>query len=124
MIKIGELLLLQSHSLLIPKEQKATIELKTHEEDKPLYVVVNFDETSSSSEEKPKTGLTVNGNDEDDKAFVTFHNWNHPFGSALKEPVRFALSDDNADIFLMASAKSSGSVYELTIQFLIEDVAK
>lgn len=121
MIKIGDFIYLQSHTLLVPKSDKVSITLDIEDSEKPLNVVLCFEETKSKDDEKPKTGLSING--DEDYAYVTFHNWNKPFGSSLQKPIAFASSEDGDEILLLASAKESGDVYELTIQFLKKEAS-
>ncbi|GKW53757.1 hypothetical protein NCCP2140_28100 [Pseudoalteromonas sp. NCCP-2140] len=121
MIKIGDLIYLQSHALLVPKSEKASITLDIEDSEKPLNIIICFEETKSAEEEKPKTGLSIEG--DQDHAYVTFHNWNKPFGSSLQKPIAFASSEDGDEILLLASAKESGDVYELTIQFLKKEAS-
>lgn len=123
MIKIGELTLLQSHTLLVPKEQTVTMELRLDEDDHddPLLLSLCFenDEVDKEKNEKPKSGLKVTGEAKDAK--ITFLNWNKPFGSSLQKPLSFAVSTEGEEIYIMASARSSGTIYELTVQFLKGD---
>lgn len=120
MIKIGELTLIQSHTLLVPKGQIVTIELRLDEDDhdEPLLLSLCFkeDEVNNEKKEKPKSGLQVTG--EGKNATITFSNWNKPFGSSLQEPINFAESIEGEEIFILANARSSGAIYELIIQFM------
>lgn len=120
MIKIGDLTLLQSHTLLVPKDQVVTIELRLDEddEDEPLILSLRFeeDEVKDEKKEKPKSGIDITG--EGKNANIKFLNWNKPFGSSLQKPISFAESVDGNEIFIMANARTSGAIYELIIQLL------
>lgn len=120
LIKIGDLLLLQSHTLLIPKGETVNMELRFEEDDhnEPLLMSLKFteDEPNKESKERPKSGLTITG--EEKRAEITFLNWNKPFGSSIQKPISFAETAEGEELFLMANARSSGDVYELIIQFL------
>ncbi|MCR9700942.1 hypothetical protein NB555_17635, partial [Vibrio cholerae] len=111
----------QSHNILVPESEKVFITLHLEDSEKPLNIVINFKETKIDDEEKHKAGLSVKG--DDDHAYITFHNWNKPFGSCLQSPLSFASSEDGDEILLLASAKKSGGVYELTIQFLKKEAS-
>jgi hypothetical protein len=108
----------------VPKEQVVTIELRVDESDHddPLIVSLSFTEDEIAKEEekeKPKSGFQVTGDGKGVK--ISFLNWNNPFGASLQKPISFAESIEGEDVYILASARVSGKIYELTLQFLKGD---
>lgn len=118
MIRIGSLSHIETHTLLIPEDDAAYIPVHIDDAEEPLEVEVRFheDEEGSDDKNKPKTGMSIEG--EKDRAIVTFMNWNKPFGSTLQKPISFASSEEGDEVMLMATASKSGGIYLLNIQFL------
>ncbi|MFI2819283.1 hypothetical protein [Vreelandella piezotolerans] len=109
---------IETHTLLIPEDDAAYIPVHIDDAEEPLEVEVRFheDEEGSDDKNKPKTGMSIEG--EKDRAIVTFMNWNKPFGSTLQKPISFASSEEGDEVMLMATASKSGGIYLLNIQFL------
>ena len=118
MIKIGKLSLLETHTLLVPKDERVYYTLNIDDSDEPLNIELFFSEDDIKDEHSGggKSGLSIEA--EEDKAVINFINWNNPFGSSLKKPVSFASSDVGDEVYLLATASLSGSIYVLNVQFL------
>jgi hypothetical protein len=109
MVKIGGRSLLAAHSLLIPKNERATIDLDIY--GWKLQVGVYFDESAQVQEVQIKP-VSEAGVD------VIFKNWSNSLGTALVEPGALARLAAGGWLEFMASNYRIGETNKLDIQFL------
>lgn len=94
MIKIGKNQLLQTHTLLVHKDDTASVEIKIGKSLAIFIITFNDDSPSPSIETK------VNEN----SISLQLNKWNSQIGTALKSPISFAEnSDKNELLFSLAN---------------------
>lgn len=118
-VKVGNLALLSTQSLLVKEDEDVLIELNIGEKgsEDPLIIKIDFKETEEEKDNK-KAKLSIKG--EGDTGCITFINWGLFLNSSTREPVKFAKGEDGASIFFYALVSKSGNIYDLKIQFMTD----
>jgi len=111
--KIGDLEVIHSQILLIPKGSDAWVEFRAMNWDVKLHFILIDDEENINESSYRLVG-------QDDHALFELKNWKSPLGISFSEPMEFG-STEGKSVSAMVIGYSVGNLIKLETQFYLED---
>lgn len=109
MIKIGDREVIETYSLLVPKDETAVLEFTALARNLVLTISFTNDQGARTVQITPSS---------DTAAIINFLNWDTNIGTALKDPSPLLRNDKDVLSFMAANYRI-GDVNHLHIQFLL-----
>ena len=109
---IGPNLILHSATLVIPDNEKASVEFTVGA--LTLKTLFSFDNSARDEDEMRITVEAI-----DDVANITFFGWNNPLGTGLKEPATLANISTGQKVLFILAHHRVGEINKLDVNFLL-----
>lgn len=110
--RIGDLEVVNFSSLLVPKDEVATLEF-SHDNDFQTFLI-RFEEGSSDSK---SNSLRMKGGE--NFLEIVFSNWTNSNGMCTPRPLEVGITDSGRPILILANVRKIGPLYTVDIQTML-----
>ncbi|AGR00065.1 hypothetical protein MW374_004508 [Vibrio parahaemolyticus] len=120
MIKIGNLEVILSEQLLIPKQEDCYIDYDDGQGNN-FALKIKFEETDEK-DEKGERASSFRVEPQSDCGLLIFTNWLGVMGRSFNKPVAIGKMETDRELFINAHVSSNANTYKAHFQLMLGDV--